>query len=377
MKLDTLSFCDNHWHIDNAQIIDNLLCQVVFIFGESDFIQAASVFDGIRSLYPNANVIGASSAGSIMGAAIANSHVVATAVYLEKGAVKLSAVDFTAESDIEALSADLLRKLPLEGLRHIFVLADGLNLNGSELVKGINKVAYGVPVTGGMAGDGERFMRTWVVSNAPARQNCIVAVGFYGADLVISSGSHGGWSSFGADRKVTRAVGNTLFELDHEPALNLYKRYLGEFAKDLPISGMRFPLFIRAPGETEGVIRTLLQIDEEANSITFAGDIPHGYTARLMKPELHKLIYGAVDAAKEINQVNECQALGLVVSCVGRRVVMKQIIEEELEAVEENLGANVQLFGFYSYGEIAPFNDKPEQCQLHNQTMTLTAIYEK
>ncbi len=193
----------------------------------------------------------------------------------------------------------------------------------------------------------------------------------------LSSGSHGGWSSCGADRVVTRSVGNTLFELDHEPALDLYKKYLGEFAKELPLSGLRFPLYIRAPSDTEGVIRTLLQINEDTKSITFAGDIPSGYFARLMMPELQQLIYGAVDAAKEINQVNDHQALGLVVSCAARRVVMKQIIEEELEAVEETLGSNVQLVGFYSYGEIAPFNDQPENCQLHNQTMTLTAIYEK
>jgi hypothetical protein len=377
MKIDTLNLIDGKWRFGRQFIEKKSLCQLVLVFGESDFIQSEDVFEGLRDLYPNAKIIGASSAGSIVGAVIAKTHVVATAVHLEKGFVELSTVDFSAESDIEAISANLLRKLPAEGLRHIFVLADGLNINGSELVKGLNKVTHGVSVTGGMAGDGDRFLHTWVVANAPACQNCIVAVGFYGADLVISTGSHGGWSSFGADRQVTRAIGNTLFELDYEPALDVYKRHLGEFAEDLPMSGMRFPLYIRSPGDSEGVIRTLMQIDEDAKSITFAGDIPEGCLAQLTKPDLHQLIYGAVDAAKEINQVNDHQALGLVVSCVGRRVVMKQIIEEELEAVEEILGANVELVGFYSYGELAPFNNQPEQCQLHNQTMTLTAIYEK
>ena len=377
MKIDTLDLINDNWHFSSQFIENKSLCQIVFVFGESDFIQAEQVFQGLRILYPNAKIVGASSAGSILGSTIANAAVVATAVYLEKGAVELSTVDFSAESDLEAISADLLRQLPADGLRHVFVLADGLNLNGSELVKGINKVTYGVTVTGGMAGDGDRFLHTWVIADAPARQNRIVAVGFYGADLVISTGSHGGWSSFGADRQITRSFENTLFELDNEPALDVYKKQLGEFAKDLPLSGMRFALHIRAPNDSEGVIRTLLQIDEQAKSITFAGDIPCGYIAHLMKPELHQLIYGAGDAAKEINQANSHQALGLVVSCVGRRVVMKHIIEEELEAVEEILGTNVQLVGFYSYGEIAPFNDRPEQCQLHNQTMTLTALYEK
>lgn len=377
MKIDTLSFRDNHWRHDSQQIADNSACQLVFVFGDSDPIQTEAVFDGMRVLYPNASIVGASSAGSILGASITSSPVVATAVFFEKGAVKLSSADFSAGDDIEAISADLLRKLPGEGLRHVFVLADGLNLNGSELVKGINKAARGVPTTGGMAGDGDRFLQTWIMADAPARQNRIVAVGFYGADLVVSSGSHGGWSSFGADRKVTRSLGNTLFELDNQPALDLYKKYLGEFARELPMSGMRFPIFIRASDESEGVIRTLLRIDEAAKSITFAGDIPEGHIARLMMPDLGRLIEGAGDAAREINLVNDRAALGLVVSCVGRRVVMKHIVEEELEAVEEILGKNVQLVGFYSYGEIAPFNDQSEQCQLHNQTMTLTAIFEK
>lgn len=377
MKIDTLDFSSDNWNFRSQQIANSLNCQVVFVFGESDIIREEYVFHALRTIYPKAKIIGASSSGSILGSTISNAQVVATAVYFEKGGVEISAVDVSAESDIEAISADLFRQLPLAGLRHVFVLSDGLKVNGSELVKGLNKVNFGVPVTGGMAGDGDRFQHTWIMSDAPARENCIVAVGLYGADLVVSNGSHGGWRSFGADREVTRAVGNILFELDHEPALDLYKKHLGEFAKDLPMSGMKFPLHIRAPDDSEGVIRTLLQIDEDAKSITFAGDIPCGYLVRLTMPDLHRLIYGAEDSAKEINQANDHQALGLVVSCVGRRLVMKEVVEEELEVVEEILGSNVQLVGFYSYGEIAPFNNQPEKCQLHNQTMTLTVIYEK
>jgi len=140
---------------------------------------------------------------------------------------------------------------------------------------------------------------------------------------------------------------------------------------------MRFPLSIKPAEDTDEVIRTLLAIDEEKKSITFAGDMPEGYTARLMKPNMDLLIDGAGVAASEINNINAKTALGLVVSCVGRRVVMKQLVEDELEIIEDVLGNNVQLTGFYSYGEIAPFENDLVQCQLHNQTMTLTAIYEK
>lgn len=376
MKIDALSFNTSRWHVDQSGIDDGSACQLVFVFGDSDILRADTHFSQLRERYPNARIVGASSSGNIQGAEISASTVVATAVQFDHSKVAIGCVDFEAEDDIEALAEALIRQLPAEGLRHIFVLSDGLNLNGSLLVKGINEASGGVTVTGGMAGDGDRFQNTWVIADAPARRNRIVAVGFYGDELVISMGSHGGWSPFGADRVVTRSDGNVLYELDGEPALDLYKKYLGEFAADLPNSGMRFPLFVRAPEGSSGVIRTLLNIDEAAKSITFAGDIPEGYIARLMKPDINQLIQGAGDAAGEIVMANERPALGLVVSCVGRRVVMQQLVEEELEAVESILGDNVHLSGFYSYGEIAPFNDEPGRCQLHNQTMTLTAIYE-
>jgi len=205
----------------------------------------------------------------------------------------------------------------------------------------------------------------------------VAAVGFYGEGLTISSGCYGGWSEFGAERRITKSAGNVLYEIDGEPALDLYKKYLGHYASDLPNSGLRFPLSIKAKESDPEVIRTLLGIDEATKSIIFAGDVPEGYFARLMKPDIDVLIQGAGQAAEAIARANTKPALGIIVSCVGRKIVMSQLIDEELEAVEEILGRNVQLAGFYSYGEIAPFENDLRTCELHNQTMTLTAIYEE
>lgn len=335
------------------------------------------MFDDIKKKYPKAHIVGASSSGNILGSEISNNPVVATAAQFEKGSIAISKITFSATDDVEKLSRKLIDQLPHEYLKHVFILSDGLNINGSELVRGINKASSNFTVTGGMAGDGDRFQETWIIANEPAQQYQIVAIGFYGDNFSITTGCHGGWSSFGADRIVTKSSANILYELDNQPALDLYKEYLGEFAKDLPHSGMRFPLNIKQNEDSEEVIRTLLGIDEENKSITFAGDIPEGYTARLMKPDIDVLIDGAEAAANDIHNINTNPALGLVVSCVGRRVVMKQIVEDELEVIEDVLGNNVQLTGFYSYGEIAPFQNDLLQCQLHNQTMTLTAIYEK
>ncbi len=377
MKIDTLNYDNNQWHSNKNNIKNKTDTSIVFLFGESDTLKSAQCYNDIKALYPHAEIVGTSSSGNILNAEISTSPIIATAVQLEKGSIAVSKINFNKNDNIEALSKKLIDQLPNDNLKHVFVLSDGLNINGSELVRGINKAANGFTVTGGMAGDGDRFQDTWIIANATAQQFCIVAVGFYGDDLSITTGCHAGWSSFGAERIITKSSANILYELDDQPALDLYKEYLGDFAKDLPESGLRFPLNIKEHDDAKEVIRTLLAIDEKTKSITFAGDMPEGYTARLMKPDIDILINGAEIAAKSINNINSNTALGLIVSCVGRRVVMKQIIEDELEAIEDVLGNNVQLAGFYSYGEIAPFKNNLLQCELHNQTMTLTSIYEK
>jgi hypothetical protein len=267
----------------------------------------------------------------------------------------------------------LIAELNAPDLRHVFVLSDGLQINGSELAQGLNQA--GIPVTGGLAGDGTRFGKTWVMANAPAQSGRIAALGFYG-HITVKSGCLAGWDEFGAERVVTKSVGNVVFEIDGEPALELYKKYLGEQAADLPASGLRFPLSIQQNKSDKAVIRTLLAVDEVAHSLTFAGDVPQGYLCKLMRTNLDKLIDSAGLAAAAAQPSTQDEAgLCLVVSCVGRRLVMGQLTEEELEIVQEKLGDSTAITGFYSYGELAPFSDIVK-CQLHNQTMTLTTLYE-
>lgn len=376
MKIDTLRYNNDGWFLISKEITSAPDATIVFLFGDSKILQEKETYDQIKLLYPNAHIVGSSSSGNILGAEISSAQVVATAIHLENTSIAVSKVEISSGNSIETLSLELVNDLPQEKLKHIFVMSDGLNVNGSELIRGMNKNKGTYTISGGMAGDGDRFQETWTIADAPARQNQIVLIGFYGDKLTVSTGCCAGWSSFGADRMVTKSSGNILFELDNQPALELYKEYLGEFSKDLPYSGMRFPLNIRANADAGEVTRTLLAIDEEQKSITFAGDIPEGYIARLMKPDIDALIDGAGLAAKDIIQRKNSRGLSLVVSCVGRRVVMNDLVEEELENVESVLGENVQLTGFYSYGEISPFQNKMKQCELHNQTMTLTTLYE-
>jgi hypothetical protein len=270
------------------------------------------------------------------------------------------------------LAAGLMEQLKSDDLRHVLVFSDGLMVNGSELATGLN--GFGISVTGGLAGDGARFGKTWVMADAPARSGCIAVMGLYG-NLTVKSGCFAGWQEFGAERIVTKSLGNVVSEIDNQPALALYKKYLGDLAKDLPGSGLRFPLSIRTNEDEPALIRTLLAVDENAQSLTFAGDVPQGSLCKLMRTNLDSLIESAGMAAMEAQPDQQAKTLCMVVSCVGRRLVLGQLTEEELDIVQEKLGANTTLTGFYSYGELAPFSDIL-QCRLHNQTMTLTTIYE-
>ncbi|MBF0265746.1 MAG: FIST C-terminal domain-containing protein [Gammaproteobacteria bacterium] len=376
MKVEIMEYINASWETSKEVLQNKDSADIVFIFGETDSFKKKEHFDYLRQQYSQAIIVGCTSSGNVLGPALSDAEITATAVQFDNVKVKLSYIDFNENDNLETLSEQLVTDLASEDLKHIFLLSDGLLINGSQLVRGINRVSN-VAVSGGMAGDGDRFQETWVIANDQPKQRRIAAIGFYGDKLTISSSAFGGWSEFGAHRVITRSKGNILYEIDNQPALELYKQYLGGYASDLPNSGLRFPLSIKENDDDPEVIRTLLAIDEKDNSITFAGDVPEGYRARLMKPDIDILIDAASQAAKKINQLNDKQALGLVVSCVGRKIILGPMVDEELEAIEEELGQNVSLTGFYSYGEISPFETEDLHCNLHNQTVTLTVLYEE
>ena len=266
-----------------------------------------------------------------------------------------------------------------EKLAHVLVLSDGLKVNGSDFVAGLMKhLPEGITLTGGLAGDGARFGETLVFQGDVPEKDTIAALGLYGSRLKVGFGSLGGWDSFGPERLITKSKANVLYELDGHSALGLYKQYLGEHAKGLPATGLLFPLSIRTQSGETPVVRTILSVDEAAQSMTFAGDIPEGAYARLMKANFDRLIDGATGAARTSYQAigSGAPELAILISCVGRKLVLKQRIEEEVEAVRDVLGERATLAGFYSYGEISPFTPGAK-CELHNQTMTITALSEQ
>jgi hypothetical protein len=262
------------------------------------------------------------------------------------------------------------------GLAGALILSDGLKVNGTSLLQGVNSVVpRNMVVTGGLAGDGPDFKRTWVIQDRKPKGGYVTAVGLYGDRVRLSHGSQGGWDIFGPERVITKSKGNVLFELDGKPALQLYKEYLGDKARELPASGLLFPLQIRSGADGERrLVRTILAVDESQQSMIFAGDLPQGYKAQLMRANFDRLIDGAASAAAQLAN-SQGPTLAVAISCVGRRLVLGERIEEEVEATLEKFPPGTRQIGFYSYGEVSPVI-KGEPCELHNQTMTLTTVSE-
>lgn len=351
---------------------------IFFVFISPLFEASEQFIKELSAKFPECQIIGCSTAGEIIGNEVVDNSIALTAVRFEKTKLKLVDIDL-ADNEMDSFKTGkaISNALKDDGLRHMFVLSDGLFVNGAELVKGLHDgLDKTISITGGLAGDGSDFKNTFVVFNNTLKSKHVVALGLYGEALNIGFASKGGWDSFGVERLVTKSQGNVLYELDGEPALDLYKSYLGEKSKELPASGLLFPLSMRNKDHETPVVRTILGINEEEKSLTFAGNITQGSYVRLMKANIDRIINGAEQSAvvSKKGMQNE-QQLAFLISCVGRRLVLKQLVEEEVEAVNDVLGQNIKTTGFYSYGEIAPF-DKFSQCELHNQTMTITTFSE-
>ena len=361
----------------NEEQLDFNDAQLVLGFGSSALVSRQKSFDAIQSQFPNAQIALCSSAGEIYDITVLDNTISLVAIAFSSSSIQT--IEISVDNFLNSYDAgiSLIKNLPSENLKLIFVLADGGQVNGSELVKGMNSAnEAGVLITGGLAGDGTNFEKTYVGLNKVPETGKIIALGIYGDKITLSHGSIGGWESFGLERTVTKSKNNILYEIDHKNALDLYKDYLGKYAAELPGSALLFPLSLKLNENNETIVRTILSIDESNQSMTFAGDIPEGSKVRFMKANFDRLIDAANDAAQNCLAMNPANAkLALLISCVGRKIILNNRIDEEIEAVSEVFGDKTLLTGFYSYGEISPL--KPlANCELHNQTMTITCINE-
>lgn len=361
----------------NTDLLNYETAQLVLGFGSRALVSDSESYQIIKAKFPNAAIALCSSSGEIYDQEVIDDSISIVAMTFQATPIQTKAINITNYASSFDAGKALIECFPQEDLKLVFVLSDGGKVNGSELVKGMNTAkGESVLITGGLAGDGAQFKKTVVGLNQLPQAGTIVAIGFYGAKIKVSHGSLGGWESFGLQRTVTQSANNVLSEIDNKNALDLYKTYLGEYAKELPSSALLFPLSVTLANNSEPVVRTILSIDEENKTMTFAGDIPKGSKVSFMRANFDKLIEASSNAAQKGLEMHEFNPqLALLVSCVGRKLILGNRIDEEVEAVSELVNPSTIVSGFYSYGEISPL--KPlANCELHNQTMTVTFISE-
>ena len=350
---------------------------MVLAFGSPTREVAAARLAELAAALPLSQLAGCSTAGEILDRRVADGGMSVAVARFAHTALRRADAAVAAPTDSRRAGRDVAGALVGPGLRAVLVLSDGLRVNGTELLNGVKEVLpVEVVVTGGLAGDGDRFAATWVVRQGETTAGVVSAVGLYGDRIQVGHGSRGGWDSFGVERQVTRSDGNVLYELDGEPALALYKRYLGDRAAGLPATALLFPLALCDDDAGPGLVRTVLAVDEAEQSMTFAGDVPQGGRVQLMRANFDRLVEGAATAGRLAYRGQDTGdgCLAVAISCVGRRLVLGERTEEEVEAVLDSLPPASSLVGFYSYGEISP--STKGGCDLHNQTMTLTTLVE-
>lgn len=379
MKIQQL-LLDNQMNI--SQVYETLgffpeQAQLVLVFGQRTVLESVQPFNVLKSRYSEAKIVLCSSSGQISNQVTIENDIVVTAIQFDRTKIKSVVFDVLGGDSIHDLGNKVHDELTAPDLRGILVLSEGTHVNGSELIQELTQhVQNNIPFFGGLAGDEFSFEKTIVGLNADATPGKIVAIGFYGEGLKFGFASEGGWADFGPEREVTQSEKNVLYKIGDRYALDLYKEYLGKYAEELPGSALYFPLSMKETPDAESVVRTILSIDETQKSMTFAGDLPVGARVRLMRGNMDRLVDAAAEAAKHIrSSLPHPPQIAFLVSCVGRRIVLAERIEEELEVIKNTLGSETVLFGFYSYGEISP-NKHKLGCELHNQTMTIATMYE-
>ncbi|WP_337043695.1 FIST signal transduction protein [Emticicia sp. 17c] len=378
MKISQIKFENNCWkELSKEENFSEKKAQLVLAFGERTLLEKNNPYPYLRELFPSAEIVINSTSGEIYGDSVNDDSIIVTAIEFEKTEVKTTKIDITNHTESFQAGEVIAKNLQADNLAAILIISDGGRVNGSKLIEALNITTnHQIPISGGLAGDAGRFEKTLVGLNEQPQEGRIIGIGLYGKDLKIGHGTMGGWDVFGPEREVTESEYNVLYKIGDKAALDLYKEYLGKYAKDLPGAALLFPLSMREKPDSEPLVRTILAIDEEQKTMTFAGEMPKGAMVRFMKANFDHLVDASSTAAQtSIKNMEKAPELALLISCVGRKLVLGQRTEEEVEAARDVFGKGTVITGFYSYGEISPL--RPDaQCGLHNQTMTITTLSE-
>lgn len=341
---------------------------------DDDFLELLHpVADPLREVarrWADHAVLGCSSPGQIVDTTTPRAALTVTAVRFDHSDVRPVHLDVARAGGPRSAGRAVADELAGDDLRAVIAVGDAHSVHGEAFAAGFAERLPGVPLTGGLAGDVDTRVESWVLVDGERRTGWIAAVGLYGPYLELGFGSAGGWDLFGPERLVTQSYGNVLYELDGKPALPLYREYLGELGDELPEAAVAFPMAVRDLDDRT-VIRSICSVNPATESLRFAADVPQGAVAQLMRASTDRLVHGAHLAARQARVGGE--ELAIAISCVGRRRVLAQRCDEELDAMAEALDPAARIVGFYSLASWSPAIGGSD---LHNETMTIATLRE-
>jgi len=254
----------------------------------------------------------------------------------------------------------------------IITLTSGLSFDNDAYTQGIlsREIDY---VFGGASGDGLLLEETTVFSNNMVSNHGVVALALDKSKIDILGSRAFGWKGIGKERIVTKASKNIVYEIDGQPAVDFYKNYLDITADDMPHVGIEYPLEVRLRNG-QVVYRAVLDIDEEHNSLVFAGHVEEKARVRISAPRGRNIINEVKTSVVKVLKENPNfePELALLFPCCSRKQVLGHLTSLEIESVYNN--SKVPMIGFFAYGEIGAF---PGGYCFHNETFVTAFLRER
>ncbi len=364
------------------ELIEQLGCppQLVIAFASAE-IDPAEALAGLRAGLPEARIVGCSSYAEINSREALSGSLTAMGLCFPEG-IEFQTFAHTTGADPFEAGVSFAREVASFDPNLLILFPDGLAYNSTRLLLGIQSVlGQRFPIIGGIAADDARFERTYQFHDDRCLTAAVVGVALKGRVEVVTA-ARCGWRPVGATRTATKVVdGNVLLELDGQPALSLYRQFLGERWAEMPSVGVEFPVGIVGGGELGSqrmdgdgeilLLRAIKAIDEEQQAIVFGGDLPEGARVRMSRATKDDVIAGANEAGDEVAARMPEPSFALVFDCMARKVALGPRYKEEVHHTFARLGAELPKVGFHTFGELSPVSGVTMH---HDETFTIALI---
>jgi hypothetical protein len=261
------------------------------------------------------------------------------------------------------------------------IFSDGLIESSSDLISGLQeRVGISFPLAGASAADNLAFKQTYIYFDQELLSNAACGI-LWGGKLNFGLGTKHGWKPLGKPRKVTKASGNIINEIDNAPAIKIYEDYLAQdvsqLKKELKRISILYPIGIHLAGEEEFLLRNVFSIEDDG-SIVLQGNVPQNSQIRLMigtKETCLTATHQALEEAKRGLFSRPCNFV-LVFDSVSRYILLGRQAGKELEIIKEVLGKDTPIIGLCTYGEQAPLRsiNYLGRTYFQNQTITIVTI---